>query len=40
MTVMYPTSVQTLETTTVILDGEESNENNHIKRSSSLLSAQ
>lgn len=40
MAVMYPSSVQTLEMTNVILDREESNENNHIKRSSSLLSAQ
>lgn len=40
MTVTYPTSVQTLEMTNAILDREESNENNHIKCSPSLLSAQ
>lgn len=40
MKVMDPTSIQTLKTTNVILDREESNENNHIKHSSSLLSAQ
>lgn len=37
---MYPTCIQTLKTTNVILGREESNENNHIKHSSSLLSAQ
>lgn len=40
MKVMYPTSIQTLKTTNVILDREESNGNNHIKHSSSVLSAQ
>ena len=40
MKVMYPTSIQTLKTTNVILAREESNENNHIKHSSSRLSAQ
>lgn len=40
MKVMDPTSIQTLKTTNVILDREESNENNHINHSSSLLGAQ
>lgn len=40
MKVMYLTSIQTLKTANVILAREESNENNHIKHSSSLLSAQ
>lgn len=40
MKVMDPTSIQTLKTTNVILDREESNENNHINQSSSLLGAQ
>lgn len=40
MNVMDPTSIQTLKTTNVILDREESNENNHITHSSSLLGAQ
>lgn len=40
MKVMDSTSIQALRTTNVILDREESNENNHIKHSFSLLSAQ